>query len=74
MSTFSVFGLSYGRSDNEFVVEEARYLTLFRATKNSVVIYRASLLYELGYPFRSTLFVPKDFENIFRPNLNEAVT
>ena len=51
-----------------------RYLTLFRATKNCVVICRASLLYEMGYPFRSTVFVPMEFGNIFRPKLNEAVT
>jgi len=40
---------------------KTQYLTLFRVTKNSVVICRASLLYEMGYPFRSTLFVPIDF-------------
>ena len=33
---------------------KTRYLTLFRATKNCVVIRRASLIYEMGYPFRST--------------------
>ena len=37
------------------------YLTLFRATKNSVVICRASLLYEMSYSFRSTVFVPMEF-------------
>jgi len=43
--------------------------------KNSVVICTASLLYEMGYyPFRSTVFVPMEFKNIFRPNLNHAVT
>jgi hypothetical protein len=36
-------------------------LTLFRATKNCVVICSASLLYEMGYPFRSTVFVPMEF-------------
>jgi len=41
---------------------KTRYLTLFRATKNCVVICRASLLYEMGYyPFRSTVFVPMEF-------------
>jgi len=40
---------------------KTRYLTLFRGTKNCVVICRASLLYEMGYPFRSTVFVPMEF-------------
>ena len=40
---------------------KTRYLTLFCATKNCVVICRASLLYEMGYPFRSTVFVPMEF-------------
>jgi len=70
MSTLSVFGLSYGRSDNEFCAEEdflyldfltgalptnfarkrvkTRYLILFRAMKNCVIICRANLLYEMG--------------------------
>ena len=43
-------------------------LTLFRATKNSVVICRAILLYKLGHPFHSTLFVNTYFKNIFRPD------
>ena len=43
---------------------------LFRATKNCVVICRASLLYEMGYPIRSTVIVPMEFCNIFRPNLS----
>jgi len=30
---------------------KTQYLTLFRATKICVVICRASLLYEMGYPF-----------------------
>jgi len=78
MSTFSVFGLSYGRSGNEFCAEEGSNPIfdplLFRATKNCVVICRASLLYEMGYPFRITLFVPMEFSNIFRRKLNETVT
>jgi len=40
---------------------KTRYLTLFRATKNCVVICSASLFYEMGYPFRSTVFVPMEF-------------
>jgi len=40
---------------------KTRYLTLFRATKNCVAICRESLLYEMGYPFRSTVFVPMEF-------------
>jgi len=40
---------------------KTRYLTLLRATKNSVVFCRASLLYEMRYSFRSTLFVATDF-------------
>ena len=48
---------------------KTRYLTLFRSTKNSVVICRASLLYEMSESFRSTLFVPTDFRDIFPPNL-----
>jgi len=65
MSTFSVFGLSYDRSDIEF-----RVLTLFRASKYSVVICRASLLYKMSCLFRSTLFVTTDFPNSFHPNWN----
>jgi len=40
---------------------KTRYLTLFRATKNTVVICGASLLYEMSYSFRSTVFVPVEF-------------
>jgi len=79
MCTFSVFGLSYGRSKSEpptsnFGISRSRYqvLTLFRATKNSVVICTASLLYEMSYSFCSTLFVPRIqiLWAFFRPNLN----
>ena len=45
---------------------KTRYLTLFRATKNCVVICIASLLYEMGYPFRSAFFVPMEFFQIER--------
>jgi len=34
---------------------------LFRSKKNCVAICRASLLYEMGYPIRSTVFVPMEF-------------
>jgi len=44
-------------------------MTLFHATKNSAVICRASLLYEMSESFRSTLSVPKDFWNTSPPNL-----
>jgi len=37
-------------------------------------IYRASLFYEMGYQFRSTVFVPMEFYDIFCPKLIEAVT
>jgi len=41
---------------------KTRYLILFRATENCVVICRASLLYEMGYPFRSfTVCVSMEF-------------
>ena len=62
MSTFSVFGLSYGPQvtgapAKNFALKRVkiRYLTLFRATKNCVVICRASLVYVMGYPFRSAV-------------------
>ena len=48
-----------------FDIPRSRYrvLTFLRATKNSVVICRAGLLYELGKPFRSILFVSTDSQN-----------
>jgi len=57
-----------GSLTTDFGISGMRYrgLTLFRETKNSVVICRASLLYEMGHPFRSTLFVPIKFHNSFR--------
>ena len=79
MCTFLVFRLSYGRSKSEpptsnFGISRSRYqvLTLFCATKNSVVICTASLLYEMSYSFCSTLFVPRIqiLWAFFRPNLN----
>jgi len=42
-----------------------RYLTLFRTTKNCVVICRASLLYEMGCPFHSALLVPMELRTFF---------
>ena len=68
----SNWAFSYRRSESlttNFARKRVQtpYLSLFRAINNSVVICKASLLYELGYPFRSTLFVPTDFQNIFRP-------
>ena len=53
---------------------KTRFPTLFRATKNCVVICRASFFYEMSYSFRSTVFVPMEFWNIFRPKLNKTVT
>jgi len=63
MSTFSVFWLSYGRSDNEFCAEEGQNPTFdpLSRNKNSAVICRENLLYEMGYPFRNTVFVPMEF-------------
>ena len=45
-------------------------MTLFRATKKSVVICKAIMLYEMSYLFRSTQFETTDFQNCFRPNWN----
>jgi len=51
MSTFSVSGLSYGRSNNEFCSEEGQ----------NPIICRANLHYEMSYSFRSAVFVPMEF-------------
>ena len=60
---FQYFGCLTGAPATNFARKRVkpRYLTLFRATKNCVVICSASLLYEMGYPFRSTVFVPMKF-------------
>jgi len=53
---------------------KTRYLTLFRATKNCVVICRASLLYEMGHPFdkyRSS-FLRSDTETDFPRQVRSA--
>ena len=68
MSIFSVFGLSYGRSGNEICAEEGQTPIFDPLPRNEKlwVICRASLLYEMGYPFRSALFVPMEFFQIER--------
>jgi len=60
---FQYLGFLTGAPVTNFALKsvKTRYLTLFRATKNSVVICRESLFYEMGYPFRSTVFVPMEF-------------
>jgi len=60
---FQYLGLLTGAPTTNFARKrvKTRYLTLFCATKNCVVICRARLLYEMGYPFRSALFVPMEF-------------
>ena len=47
---------------------KTRYLTLFRATKNCVVICSASLLYEMGYAFRSQYLYLWNFRTFFAPS------
>ena len=68
---FQYLGFLTGAPTTNFARKRVkpRYLTLFRATKKCVVIRRAGLLYEMGYPFRSTVIVPMQFLNIFRPKL-----
>jgi len=60
---FQYLGFLTGAPTKNFgtSVDFKRVLTLLHATKNSVVICRASLLYEMSYSFRSTLFVHTDF-------------
>jgi len=62
ISTFSVFGLSSGAPATSFGISRSRYRvwTLFRGSKNSVVICRASLSYKFGNQFCSTVFVRTD--------------
>jgi len=66
---FQYLGFLTGAPTTNFARKRVkpRYLTRFRATKNCVVICRASLLYEMGYPFRSALFVPMEFRTFFAP-------
>jgi len=71
MSIFSVFGLSYGRSGNEICAEEGQtpiFDPLPRKTKNCV----ASLLYEMGYPFRSTVFCTYGILEHFLPQVKRG--
>jgi len=65
---FQYLGFLTGAPTMNFGISRSRYwgLTLFRATKSSVVICRACLLYETSYLFCSTLFEPTDFQNYFR--------
>ena len=77
LSAFWVFGLSWGRSDNEFCAEEGQnpiFDPLPRNEKLCGKICRTSLLYEMSYSFRSTVFVPMEFWNISCPKLIKAVT
>jgi len=48
---------------------KTRYLTLFRATKNCVVICRASLLYEMGYPLMMMMIAFITFKSSLVPLL-----
>jgi hypothetical protein len=77
MSTFSVFCLWYGRSDNEFCAEEGQNPILDPLPRNEKLygnLYSKSLFREMSYSFRSTVFVPMEFWNISCPKLNKAVT
>jgi len=62
---FQYLGFLTGAPTTNFAWKrvKTRYSTLFHATKNSVVICRASLLYKMSYSFRSGM----EFYNIFRP-------
>jgi len=65
---FQFLGFLSGTLTTDFCTSRSkcRDLTLFRATKNSVVICWASFLYEFGNQFRSTWFVHTIFPNCFR--------
>jgi len=60
---FQYLGFLKGAPTTNFARKrvKTRYLTLFRTTRNSVVICRVSLLYEMSYSFHSTVLVPTEF-------------
>jgi hypothetical protein len=70
---FGCLGFLTGASTTNFgiSVDFERVLTLFSATKNSAVICRARLLYEISHSFRSTIFLQQIFRT-FSPQLKPS--